>query len=207
MPFFQKPIPIFNTTKKLYEADDKGLIRSLEMVALPGFPFKELGHEGPFTKITSDLYPSKEPLYVLKSMVVTGRPRRKRSPSTTKIQERLFSLVGTPYVWGGNYHKGFPDLDNPFAGVDCTGLLYEVTEGATPRNSTWLFSSGQIVKEPDLRPLDIIVWPGHIVIALDETRAIESHHERGGVIVRDLKERLNEIKEEKRDFRLRRLLF
>jgi hypothetical protein len=57
-----------------------------------------------------------------------------------------------------------------------------------------------------LKPLDLIVWDGHVVIVLDETQTIESRmdHEpenpglQGGVRRRGLKDRLQEILAERR---------
>ena len=68
-------------------------------------------------------------------------------------------------------------------GVDCSGLLYWATNGATPRNTSALVNYGtgvmimglsidQILTE--LKPLDLIVWSGHVLIVLPGERVIES---------------------------------
>ncbi len=95
-------------------------------------------------------------------------------------------------------------------GLDCSGLLYAATDGLTPRNTSALVVYGDPVEIEGLsakqiaaavKPLDLIVWKGHAVIVLDGQNVIESRmdHEpdvpgqQGGVRVRRLEERLNEI--------------
>lgn len=100
-------------------------------------------------------------------------------------------------------------------GVDCSGLLYEATNGYTPRNTSSLVDFGVPVKIAGLtsekiisklRPLDIMVWKGHVIVVLDQTRTIESrldYHKQKeskyrGVVIRDLKQVLNEVLSERR---------
>jgi len=151
-------------------------------------------------------------------------PRQKSLPTREEIIKRLRALEGARYVWGGNINEGIPDL--PFfyppadpgqltptmkarwqlAGVDCSGLLYEATSGWTPRNTSALvkfgdkvniegLSSDMIIEK--LMPLDLIVWPGHVLIVLDRGEIIESRLScnggNSGVITRPLKERITEI--------------
>ena len=57
----------------------------------------------------------------------------------------------------------------------------------------------QIIKK--VKPLDLIVWNGHVIIILDEDKVIESRLDydekkagnQGGVKIRDLKTVLNQI--------------
>ena len=92
------------------------------------------------------------------------------------------------------------------AGLDCSGLLYEATGGWTPRNTSALVSFGKPVDINGLsadsiagkiRPLDLIVWQGHLIIVLDHGEVIESRlycdGRKNGVIIKPLKERLHEI--------------
>jgi hypothetical protein len=92
------------------------------------------------------------------------------------------------------------------AGVDCSGLLYEATNGFTPRNTFSLVEYGRSVPiaglDPvkiveRLEPLDLIVWSGHVMIVLDRERLIESRLDSGGkgggVRVRPLREALAEL--------------
>ena len=85
-------------------------------------------------------------------------------------------------------------------GVDCSGLLYEASGGSTPRNTEGLLHFGEALpvvgKSPDqivklLKPMDMVVWPGHIWFAFDEQNSIESKSPYG-VIQRPLLERMKE---------------
>jgi hypothetical protein len=148
-------------------------------------------------------------------------PRQKKQPEKDEIIRRLRNAEGVGYVWGGNVTKGIPALTDLYppkhltkeqndrwqlAGLDCSGLLYEATGGWTPRNTSELVRFGKQVDieglsvesiAAKLRPLDLIVWPGHILIALERGEVIESRLNcdggRSGVIIRPAKERLYEI--------------
>ena len=141
-----------------------------------------------------------------------------------RIIAALKGAIGSPYVWGGNlpegvnaligtiYPAGAPIDDRTrrritLAGVDCSGLLYQATGGWTPRNTSLLVSygTGVAVEGKDaqkiaesLKPLDLIVWGGHVIIVLDRNTAIESRlrcsrPDLGGVVITPLQQRLTEI--------------
>jgi len=146
-------------------------------------------------------------------------------PGREQIIAALKKTIGVPYVWGGNFPGGItgpPGAAAPansaaqqhplLAGVDCSGLLYQATGGCTPRNSSQLVSYGagvavegqnlQKIME-SLKPLDLIVWDGHLIIVLDRESVIESrldcaHPGHGGVTVNPLKKRLAEIMRSRR---------
>lgn len=218
-------------------ADDAGLVRELEFVALPGSVFlvEEGQGEGNIVKVRTQEYPSNgKELFVDKRFirVEAGEPeeREKKLPRRQEIQEHLKALEGTRYVWGGNVSKGVPkmkDLYEPPAGleekeadewelrgVDCSGLLYEATAGSTPRNTEDLVSFGvpvavkglesEEIKEK-LKPLDLIVWKGHVIVVLENGTVIESRLDndkdmsgaQDGVVIRGLEERLREIMTER----------
>jgi cell wall-associated NlpC family hydrolase len=119
------------------------------------------------------------------------------------------------YVWGGNFRKGLPYLQKfypkkikldaynedyyIYRGLDCSGLLYEAANAATPRNTSELLEFGDEVEVENktadeiaslVKPLDLIVWPGHVIIVLDKNNVIESSQETGGVQVSNLTTRL-----------------
>jgi cell wall-associated NlpC family hydrolase len=93
------------------------------------------------------------------------------------------------------------------AGLDCSGLLYSATGGWTPRNTSQLITFGDSVAVAGkhsaeiaalLKPLDLIVWNGHVIIVIDRQTAIESRLEcgkagNGGVQVSSLSQRIAEI--------------
>jgi hypothetical protein len=142
-------------------------------------------------------------------------------PPREEIVSALRASVGSSYVWGGNVRSGVPELAEWFykgireddkqrltlAGLDCSGLLYHATGGWTPRNTSQLIAFGQGVAIDGkqsaeiatmLQPLDLIVWNGHVIIALDRQTAIESRLEcgkpgNGGVVTTKLSQRIAEI--------------
>ena len=152
-------------------------------------------------------------------------PARIRTlPTRERIIAALKKAIGSPYVWGGNIPEGVDALVGTFypagtaidervkrritlAGVDCSGLLYQATGGWTPRNTSLLVSYGAGVAvggkdarqiAESLKPLDLIVWSGHVVIVLDRDTAIESRltcgrPANGGVVTTPLQQRLTEI--------------
>jgi len=178
-------------------------------------------------RISTADYPSGKPLYVdARLLEMHGeRPpeRERRLPATEEILRRLLAAQGSPYVWGGNVREGIPallKLSPPsgkigvegektwrLAGLDCSGLLYEATGGFTPRNTSELVTFGRGIPVAGitaekiagmLKPLDLIVWRGHVIVVLDRDRTIESRLAcgeagNGGVIVRPLAARLREV--------------
>ena len=133
-------------------------------------------------------------------------------PSQEIILERLLSKEGLPYVWGGNYSQKLERWESlypppkslsqvalahwSFQGLDCSGLLYEATEGLTPRNTSGLFRYGEKVQKEELRALDLALYPGHVMIILNKESLIESSLEKGGVVISPIEQRLNEIKDQ-----------
>jgi hypothetical protein len=195
-----------------------------EFVALPGMRFnlEEVlpRHHHCIYRISTKLYPSPK-LYIDSRFT---RPAGEEEdfltlpsfPKPSEILARMEKLVGTNYVWGGNWSAGISELLHYYPpqgsidektkihwtlqGVDCSGLLYEATGGLTPRNTTELIRYGHAVRiegrSPGelfsrLRPLDLVVWPGHVWFVFDSIHSIESKSPFG-VIKRDLLERLEE---------------
>ncbi len=138
-------------------------------------------------------------------------------PSKPTILKDLKKLLGIPYIWGGNHYKGVSELLSFYppkkpipnelktiwklSGVDCSGLLYAVTNGYTPRNTSSLLKYGQAVEikeltpqeiQKKLQPLDLIVWRGHVIIVLDDKDVIESRGGKG-VVITFTEERLQEL--------------
>ena len=188
-----KNTPIFNTKRltTLRYFDERYLNRKLEMVAYPGTLFEVYGEDDNLLTVTTDEYPSDSKFYIFKQFVrqtaIKPKPRRKEMPTKKEIVHRLESFPFTPYIWGGNAPEGVPELSQmlphhqlltPFEkeylqlkGVDCSGLIYHVTNGSLPRNTSDLLNIGE--KVSTLKPLDLVIWPGHVIIALPNKRFIE----------------------------------
>jgi hypothetical protein len=214
--------------------DECGRIRSLEFIALPGTAFRieaVVEHPAyPVYRVTTKDYPyrSQEGLYIDGRLVERAgtepQPRSPKLPSRTTVLDSLVSAKGSPYAWGGNRRAGIPamlelypvppgsglsraSLDRwALRGLDCSGLLYEATDGFTPRNTSSLVRYGTPVPVAGLdadgiasriEPLDLIVWNGHVMIALDGEQVIESRlgcsGGKNGVVIRGLREALREV--------------
>jgi len=87
-------------------------------------------------------------------------------------------------------------------GLDCSGLIYEATNAYSPRNTHQLVNFGEPVEikgltaskiKSILKPLDIIVWKGHVVVVFDENTTIESSHSANGVTKKDLLSSLSKL--------------
>lgn len=218
---------------KTLALDQCGQIRAIEFIALPGTTFSIDGIINdfgfPVYRVTTPdyPYPSANGYYIdsrlVRTTAKTPPPRTRSLPSPAKIISRLESATGTPYRWGSNRRQGIPALlalyppatdYKPSAavrntwtltGLDCSGLLYEATDGWTPRNTSTLVGYGTSVAIAGLdaerivrivKPLDIIVWKGHVMIVLDRDRLIESRLDcagKGGVRIRNLKEGLRQL--------------
>jgi len=219
---------------KTLATDSCGQIRALEFIALPGTPFRIEavlgGPEYPVYRVVTDdyPYPSSTGYYIDSRLVSTSATpfpvRQRKIPDRKTILDRLSSAVGTAYVWGSNRRDGVAEMIELFPlprghrldrltrdrwtlrGLDCSGLLYEATNGYTPRNTSALVDYGAPVPiagldearmAERLRPLDLIVWKGHVMIVYDRKRVIESRldcgGENGGVAFRGLRETLREL--------------
>lgn len=215
------PTPLLNTPDfdKIFRAskqvlNEKGLFYPLEMIALPGTKLIIENQLSPYIyKVKTKEYPHGSVYIDSRStdQVNTETPERQRVlPSKEKILAHLESLLGLPYIWGGNYSEGALEFcslyDTPWSlrGVDCSGLLYEATNGYTPRNTSQLIAFGEEVQSlHDVKPLDILIWPGHVIIIYDRATTIESLYGRG-VILSSLSDRLSQISHQ--NFIIRRFI-
>lgn len=215
----EKPTPLLSTPhfKQVFgqklTLDAQNLVREVEMIAFPGMVFEVVQpKEDSILEVSASFYP-KSPLYIDErfGVVHNSKPPSYAPilPSLEVILKRMKSCVGLPYVWGGNYAAGIPEWKeyyppaNPltpfeeahwcFRGVDCSGLLYEATEGFLPRNTSELRLIGEEVSLEAIQPLDLFFYPGHVFILFNETEVIESKLEYGGVTITPLEKRLKEV--------------
>lgn len=217
-------LPVFNNANAATGAvpprpDQCGQTRELEFIALPGTVFRVIreisnGEQHAF-EVTSEAYRAPDGVRLfIPSPLVAGLPSPPpvpviAPPRRDELLRLLRAAEGAPYVWGGNLRPGVTvgSSEGIFAGLDCSGLLYEATKGYTPRNTADLVNFGQAVPIAGLpaqqllkrlKPLDLIVWKGHVLIVLDKGEVIESilrcgHPGNGGVIRAPLHRRLVEI--------------
>lgn len=207
--------------------DDRELIGEMEFIAFPETVF-EIHEIADFTdrglkyfRVTTDEYKYKGNFWVDSRMVTTHsekpQARKIEKPDKEKVLKYMKSLIGYPYMWGGNHAEGISEMLSFYKpkgeinestknlwilkGVDCSGLLYQTTEGYTPRNTSSLLNYGEAVDIEDktledilklLKPLDLIVVKGHVVIVIDENLANESSPPVG-VHTSDLKTRLEKL--------------
>jgi hypothetical protein len=214
---------------KSVRLDKKGLIRELEFIAFAGTPFEIISKidqpSHSILQVTASDYPSKIPLYIDSRFVVfkKARPpdRVKGLLPVDEIIKSLKAMETSPYMWGGNYCDGIDQMMQFYPpsgtippktlslwrleGVDCSGLIYQTSEGYTPRNTSSMLGYGKGLKISGLsaeeicrkvKPLDLIVWPGHVVIVIDNDTVIESLHPYG-VVKTSLFSRLKSIMSEK----------
>lgn len=218
------------TEGRKVKTDNKGLIREMEFIAFPNTVFEILdeiqkGDHSIYRIKTGDYPYYSADLFIdsrfVKTMDTLPEERIKTIPSKSEIIEAMNSLEGYQYMWGGNCGNGIEQLiefykpsdeisDNTrnlwmLKGVDCSGLIYQATKGATPRNTSSLITYGEGVDIEGknttriaeiLQPLDLIVWSGHVIIVLDQNTVIESTPGQG-VHKSDLKGRLKSILKER----------
>lgn len=203
--FANKASPLFNKSniKNNFNLDKDGLLRACELIALPGTELAVLDQKDNICTVLLPSY-SNQPLYTDIRLLTEQKPGNPvEMPPSDIILKRLESALGKPYIWGGNFQHGIPEMltlyppDRPlseveksaftFSGVDCSGLLYEACNGLTPRNTSRLIDFGQAVDREALKPLDLIVWKGHVVIVFDEKYTIESRLGHGVILTPILK--------------------
>lgn len=217
------PTPVYNSPQTAANsapppADRCGQVRQLEFIAFTGTPFAVVAetthNQQSVLEVTTPSY--RPPPGVRLFVAANNLERRAAHPplpspppaDTKEIVRCLRSAVGLPYIWGGNLRQGISmGQIRTYAGLDCSGLLYEATGGLTPRNTADLVAYGQAVPINGLsldqlvvrlKPLDLIVWQGHVVIVADRDEAIESvllcgQPGSGGVRLTPLRQRLKEI--------------
>ena len=102
-------------------------------------------------------------------------PRDALTDDFASVAERF---LGVPYLWGGRSGDG----------LDCSALVQiglEATGRACPRDTDMqegrvasVAGIGTVIEENALRRGDLVFWPGHVGIMLDEARLLHAnaHH-------------------------------
>ena len=206
--------------------DSQQLMRCTETVLLPHTKIKCVRKVPPswLWQIETEEYPYPGEYFAHENCLLRQLeepPKRViHLPSPSSMLKMAKCLTGARYIWGGNWPLGIPMLtelfppSTPFQrlplltqdtwqlkGVDCSGLLYFLSDGYTPRNTSTLLHFGKPVKikQMDLNeilekllPLDLIVFKGHVILVLDSQTSIESKALHG-VIQTPLGERISEL--------------
>jgi hypothetical protein len=82
--------------------------------------------------------------------------------------------------------------------------MYQATNGCAERNTSKLINYGEAVYIKGMtadeifkqvKPLDMIVWDGHVIYVYDDTTAIQSSLSKGGVVKTNLLDTINEVME------------
>lgn len=95
--------------------------------------------------------------------------------SNTELVNYALQFVGNPYRWGGN------SLTN---GCDCSGfvhLIYQHFGISTPRYSQSFKTVGQPVAYENIKPGDVVVYPGHVAIYIGNGLIVEAQSTRAGI--------------------------
>jgi cell wall-associated NlpC family hydrolase len=90
-------------------------------------------------------------------------------------------FLGAPYEWGG---RGL-------GGIDCSGLVQAALFAcgrACPRDSKDQAALGRPIEPRELRRNDLVLWPGHIGLMLDEARLLHASGVQMAVVVEPLAE-------------------
>ncbi|MDF3931795.1 C40 family peptidase [Pseudomonas citronellolis] len=88
-----------------------------------------------------------------KDLLTVATPAKQDSSDAHQVTKRAFSMIGTPYRWGGTSPKGF----------DCSGLVKyvfrDVDDVELPRTARAIFqSSNPKVARGDLQPGDLVFF-------------------------------------------------
>ncbi len=234
-PVFNTPDIPFNYLP--LKKDNQGRLIEMETIAFPGTKFKCLQQiSDNIVQVETNEYPSSLSFYVdsrfLKEASSETPERGKELPSSDSILGWIEKRKGLRYFWGGNWETGIPEMlefypflkqaspqdrdDAICRGLDCSGLLHQATNGITPRNTIDLVNFGNDLNlqhlpiqqiQAQLKPLDLLVWRGHIIIVQSPTTLIESRIQNG-VVTTDFADRYLEViemlKEQKKPFYFRR---
>lgn len=201
--------PIFNTPyfaskMQLNGGIDKSFHnRILETILFPKRAISIVNIEKDIAEISTGEYEEQGIWYTKASFLEKGEEEDKEPlPSKKLLIKRLWEFPKLPYLLGGTtpFPVEFEYLvsEDPFInrhkklfGIDCSGLLYYVSGGNTPRNTSGLFKIGKQVQ--NLEPLDLILFPGHVIIYLGDGFCIESR-EIDGVCISNWESRKESIK-------------
>jgi hypothetical protein len=200
-PLFNSP-NFFSSLTSNGGVDQTFHLRILETVAFPKSKIVKIKEEGAIVRLLFPEYSLSQELFTFASFIEEAEAEKKQKlPSKEQILKSLIDFPKIPYLLGGNTPFSIdlhcPLSFDPFAnrhrklfGIDCSGLLYFVTNGNVPRNTSQMNAMGEEVN--DLLPLDAILFPGHVIIYLGDNYVIESR-QFDGVTISKWQERQKQI--------------
>ena len=101
------------------------------------------------------------------------------SGNWSALLDSAYSWIGTPYSYGGSSRSG----------VDCSGFVQAVYASMgidIPRSSGQIRANGTVTDNP--QPGDILCWPGHVGIYIDEDHYIDSEQDGTTIQIREFSE-------------------
>jgi cell wall-associated NlpC family hydrolase len=117
--------------------------------------------------------------FVSRSCLKMPVAKRIRGISGRQIVNAARKFLGAPYLWGGITPSGF----------DCSGLIQTVFgyfDIRLPRNSGDQRRKGFEVRRDNLRPGDLLFFPGHVTLSLGGSDFIHASASRGMVLIETL---------------------
>lgn len=127
---------------------------SRELAALPmGARLTVIGQEGKFARTPKGFVPASHLL-----------PLGQHLQDPVAVAEMF---LHSPYLWGGNAR----------AGLDCSGLCqiaHHACGLSLPGDADLQETAGQVAQGPFQRG-DLLFWPGHVAIAVDDARLIHAN--------------------------------
>lgn len=97
-------------------------------------------------------------------------------------------FLGAPYLWGGR---------GPW-GIDCSGLVQQALFAcarACPRDADQQAALGRPVGRDDLSRGDLVFWPGHVAMMVDETRLINANGHHMATVIEPLEAAIDRIRQ------------
>lgn len=102
------------------------------------------------------------------------------SGSGQSIVEAARDQVGVDYTWAGS---------SPSTGFDCSGLVsYALSQAGidAPHSSSRIADAGTSISRSELRPGDVVVYPGHVAIYAGDDQIIDASSSKDRVVERGM---------------------